>query len=312
MRLVLHIGSTKTGSSALQATLYARRAALHEVGVHYPTHGVSAGAHHLLAAAIHPGAWRMHAHELPEDRDAYFRTTAAAILREARSAGAHTTLLSSEYLWGSLAPEIYKAFRDGFAGVDFEIVAYVRRQDEWATSSYMQAVKSGEPRDFATWFQATLMRLNSGLHYFRVINRWAWFLGAAKVHVLRYEDVRANVYAALCDTLGIDVDTTLPPSRVNPSPSVEGVELLLSINRSDLSVEAKRRERERVMRSYKADGVSAPTMSEAEREAILNAAQRSDALIVRHFLSQPSPLFPPAQTPARPLSDREASAEGVR
>ncbi|HJK96224.1 MAG TPA: hypothetical protein RMF84_03335, partial [Polyangiaceae bacterium LLY-WYZ-14_1] len=93
MRLVLHIGSTKTGSSALQTTLYRRREeVLAAARALYPAHGVvpTAGAHHLLAAALHPNAWRMHADMIGEDRAAFFANTAAAIRAQVEATGAET------------------------------------------------------------------------------------------------------------------------------------------------------------------------------------------------------------------------------
>lgn len=307
MRLVLHIGSTKTGSSALQSTLASRREALREAGILYSAYGSSAGAHHLLAAALHPGAWRMHAHELPDDRDGHFSATAAAIVKEAHACAAHTVVISSEYLWGSLPPSAYKTFAAAFRGIPIELVAFVRRQDEWATSSYMQAVKSGESREFAAWYAATLARMNSGLHYFRVINRWAYFLKATKTHVLSYARTKENVYGAFCEAVGLDVDKTMPPARVNPSPSREGVALLLNVNRSSLPEAQKAAERKRIMKRHVASGVTAAAMSEAEREALLESSSTSDALIVKHFLKGRGPLFPAPVRPAAPIVPADAA-----
>ena len=299
MRLVLHIGSTKTGSSALQATLFHRRAALAEAGAWYSERGVAAGAHHLLAASIHPGAWRMHVGELPEDRAAYFAQTAAAILEEAREAEAHTLIISSEYFWGSLPPAVYRSFGAAFPDVTFEVVAFIRRQDEWAMSSYLQAVKSGEARDFAAWKAHVLDRPNSGLHYFRVINRWAHLLDA-KAHVVRYQDAKRNVYAAFCEALGLDVDTDIEMAQVNPSPSADGLAQLLEVNRSDVSDSEKAAERKVIMREHRSAGSPVGLMSSDEREALLKSSETSDRLISRQFLHREPPLFgPPPQV--RPL-----------
>nr|WP_255720653.1 hypothetical protein [Acuticoccus kalidii] len=301
MRLILHIGSTKTGSSALQATLNARRDQLAEAGALYSAHGVAAGAHHLLAASIHPGAWQMHKDELPSDRAAYFDETVAAIKAEAEEKGADTIVVSSEYFWGSLPPTVYKAFADAFRPARFEVVAFIRRQDEWAMSSYLQAVKNGEARPFEEWFEKTLQRTNSGLHYFRVINRWAYFLDAEAVHVLRYGDVKENVYAAFCDTLGINVETNIPLARVNPSPTADGLALLLEINRSDADEAEKAKQRKQVMGAHRASGSMSLLMTDTERDTIFKEAEVSDRLIATRFLKQDGPLFSHAVTAASSL-----------
>lgn len=302
-RVIIHIGSTKTGSSALQATLFQRREELAAAGGHYSAHGVAAGAHHLLAASIHPGAWRMHRAELPQEQADYFAPTAAAIREEAAAAGAHTLILSTEYWWGSFPPAMYKAIREAFGPAAFEIVAFVRRQDEWAMSSYLQAVKSGETRDFAEWAQKAVMRPGSGLNYFRVINRWAYFLDA-KVHVLRYQDTKDNVYAAFCRTVGLKVDTDVAPARVNPSPTAEGVAALLTINRSDLPEAEKAAARSRAMQEHRAAGPLAMLLSREERDSLLKAFAQSDALIASRFLHREPPLF----DPERPAPAQEALA----
>jgi len=296
MRLVLHIGSNKTGSSALQSTLFNRRETLlAEAGALYSGHGVVARAHHLLAGALHPGAWRLHRDVLPDEeaeRAAYFEEIVTAIRREAEGAGANTVILSSEYLWGSLPPVAYKRLAAAFPEHSVELVAFVRRPDEWAMSSYLQAVKCGEDQPFDDWFRKRLTGLNSGLYYFRVINRWAHFLAADRVHVIRYEDVRDNVFAAFCAAAGLAVDTAVEMAQVNPSPSPEGLERLLAVNRSDATAENKAERRGEIMSAYRADGPSsAALMSDEMREEIFSAVRTSNRLMARHFLDLEEPLY---------------------
>ncbi|MEM8663227.1 MAG: hypothetical protein AAGF49_03775 [Pseudomonadota bacterium] len=286
MRVVLHIGATKTGSSALQATLHDRRDELARHGILYSAIGVAAGAHHLLAAAIHPGAWRMHQHELPEDRAAYFEDGAASIRGEAMTACAETIILSSEYFWGAFPPDFYRKVKAAFPEASFELVAFVRQPDDWVISSYAQAVKSGESRDFSTWSTDIMDRWGSGFHVFRVINRWRTYLDAQQTHVLRYASVKGNVYAAFCERLGIDVDPHLPMKVVNPSPSAEGLAKLLEINRSEMADEEKAAARRKVMVAHRADpsaGAGPPIASDEEREEILRRARPSERLLERVF-----------------------------
>ena len=237
MRLVLHIGSTKTGSSALQWTLHARRSALlAEANALYPDRGIASSAHHLLAAAIHPGAWRLHADALPQDRAAYFEDTAAAIRADAGATGAGTIVLSSEYLWGSFPPRLYRTFREAFPDASVEIVAFLRRQDEWAISSYLQAVKSGEGRAFGEWTALNLLRRRSGpplLPHRQA--RWAHFLDAhgawarpalrrgAPIHGLRPRSASGSAFGR---------ETDFEVARRHPSPSTEGPPAPLEVNRS--------------------------------------------------------------------------------
>ena len=298
-RVVLHIGSTKTGSSALQAMLFERREQLAAVGAHYSALGVAAGAHHLLAAAIHPSAWRMHADALPEDRETYFTETAGRILADADAAGHDTVVLSSEYFWGSFPAHLYKRFRAGFPDRRFEVVAYVRRPEEWVVSSYLQALKNGEPRPFAEWFDNWKGRWASGIHYFRVINRWNYFLDADTVHVVRYADAKANVYKAFCDTLGVaPSNTDVPGKMVNPSPSFESIEKMLEVNQSDLSDGEKAERRRQIMRGQQPSGRSQELLDDPIRQEILRLTHASGRLLEKMFVRDGAPLFPAADLPS--------------
>ncbi len=300
-RVVLHIGSTKTGSSALQAMLFERRAQLAEVGAHYSAHGVTAGAHHLLAASIHPSAWRIHANVLPEDRDAYFTDTSRAILADAAAAGHETIVLSSEYFWGSFPAQLYKRFRAGFEDCRFEVVAYVRRPEEWVVSSYLQALKYGEARTFGEWFDNWKGRWASGIHYFRVINRWNYFLDAERVHVIRYADAKANVYKAFCEALEVaPANTDVPGKMVNPSPSYESVEKMLVVNRSDLPDAEKAEQRRLIMRGQKPSDRSGELLGEEMRQEILKLTHASGRLLEKMFVQDGEPLFPAYDPPSAP------------
>ncbi len=313
-RIVLHIGSTKTGSSALQSTLFERRDALAKAGVLYSMSGVAASAHHVLAASIHPGAWRMHVNDLPEDRSAYFDEQCAAIKAEAAAMDAHTIVLSTEYFWGSFEPSIYHRVRDAFEGYPIEVVAFVREPDEWVMSSYLQAVKSGESRDFDDWFSVAINRWHSGIHCFRVIHRWDLLLKAQKTHVVRYADARKNVFKAFCEVVGIDVDTSLLPKVVNPSPSPEGYRLLLELNQSDLPDGDKASERRRIMAAHRATSPSEPMMSEEKRAEILRMTLQSDRLLSKTYLHGEPVWHPKAPAdgdqPETPLATAAAPGNG--
>jgi len=303
-RVILHIGSTKTGSSALQATLYERREGLAAAGVHYSDHGVRAGAHHLLAAGIHPSAWHIHKDAMPDeraDREALFVEMARQIMADAAAAGQDTIVISSEYFWEAFPSHVYKTFRTGFKGARFEVVAFVRQPAEWVVSSYMQALKYGEARDFAEWFAHWKTRWASGIHYFRVVNRWNYFLEAERIHLLRYADTKTNVMKAFCDTLelsGESLDTSAPERVVNPSPTFESVARILEINRSDLGDGEKQAERRKVMRTQAPSRRALDLLDGPHAEEIVKLTHASVRLLERMFVQDGAPLFPAYDPPS--------------
>ncbi|MEM8663114.1 MAG: hypothetical protein AAGF49_03195 [Pseudomonadota bacterium] len=307
MRIVIHIGATKTGSSALQAMLYEQRHTLAQAGILYSEAGVVSGAHHLFAAALHPGAWRLHANDLPEDRDAYFKEAAARMLTEAKDTGAHTILISSEYFWGSFSADVYQRIAEAFSPATFEIVAFVRRQDDWVLSSYLQAVKNGEARGLQGWMPM-VSRWYGGLHYYRVIKRWSHFLKTDDIHVVRYADVKGDVLGALCRTARFDVALKNGAKLVNPSPSARSLEQLLAVNGSELAPDEKALERARIMREQRQENGDRPVLSDADLDAIVRAALPSDRLLGRAYLGGPGLL---ENLPARQAQPAQAAREGT-
>ncbi len=294
MRLLLHVGSTKTGSSALQATLYEQREALLANGILYSKKGTAASAHHLLAAALHPNAWAMHKADLPQDRTAYFRETAAAIIEEARATGADTIVVSSEYFWYVFREAVYGELAAAFSDVAIEIVAFLRRPDHWAVSSYLQAVKNGEARSFEEWLDSMLSRRNSGIYFFPLLERWQRMVDARKVHVIIYErEVKGNVLAALCAQTGLaGAGLDVVPGQVNPSPDAEGVRRLLELNRSALPEEEKQRRRREIMRHHVLKRDREPFSVDARtRLRILKATVPSNRAIRERYVGGEGPLF---------------------
>ena len=296
MRLLLHIGATKTGSSALQQTLSQQRAALGTQGILYSSLTEVASAHHLLVAALHPNAWRLHGNDLPDDRGTYFSEMAAAMLAEARARRCHTLIVSSEYCWSTFDKRFYETFAAGFPGCTFEIVAFVRRPDHWAVSSYLQAVKGGEDRDFGPWVEELTANPRSRFYFHEVIRTWHDRLEAARSHVLVYEkDVVQNVFRAFCEATSLEgVDVAVTPGRANPSPNANGLGLLLAVNRSDLSAEEKQRRRSEIMREPKnrGSGAGAAIADATLRRHLLQLSIASNQRILRDFLpARKGPLF---------------------
>jgi glycosyltransferase involved in cell wall biosynthesis len=129
MRILLHIGTHKTGTTSIQRSLQAQAARLRQQGVWYPPAG---DAQH----------WR-----LAYDLRAGNRRPLLAALAEARQQGCDTLLLSSEAFLEQapfgLAREL--AFLRQEAD-EVNIILYLRRQDLYWESLYREAVKNGRTR----------------------------------------------------------------------------------------------------------------------------------------------------------------------
>lgn len=229
MRVVIHVGASKTGSTALQRSLDRARDALRLEGVLYSATGTVSWAHHLIAAALHDTAWQLHTDALPGDHAAYATDALNSILREARQEGCHTVLLSSEYFWSTSNYAALRTLRAATAGCEVTVVAFVREIDPWLASTYLQAVKSGYARSVYEYFRVTFERDIVSLDVLLLLARWADGL-SAQVVVLPYVGRDSRPAGTLGAVLGVASLGALDAEMVNPSPGRGAVRRLLALN----------------------------------------------------------------------------------
>lgn len=155
MRLILHAGTHKTGTSTIQRVLHDHRDAVREQGVHYPDptpwFGDTYQAHHPVAHAF--------AHRGRRDLD-----RAREFLRNVadETADDETVLLSAEPIYRHVLRDrkggwwkrhraylvqLAQELRD--AGFDVHAVLVFRRRDEFVESLYHERVANGFGQPFA-------------------------------------------------------------------------------------------------------------------------------------------------------------------
>ncbi len=136
-KLILHIGSNKTGSSSIQQFLARNRKRLARRGISFPTAGATVYGNHSRMArdlqrycsGVSPGA---------EAWDEF--------VIEARTTSSHMVVVSGEAFWtfgpnGEPFQLLTESVRDLFDEVN--ILCYLRRQDEYLRSCYVQGLRSG-------------------------------------------------------------------------------------------------------------------------------------------------------------------------
>ncbi|MCO5161911.1 MAG: hypothetical protein M9939_12285 [Mesorhizobium sp.] len=157
LKLVIHIGHGKTGSSSIQKTLLQHTAELSKQGIKY------LGLMLENASNPHRKAWQRNS-----GSDQYFDKTSSEeanaqlleVLSEEISAlqseGFSCAIWSNEWL-ATRGRHVLPALSVlKSRGIDIEVQCYVRRHDEWAQSAYLQwGVKhksyEGPLRDFESW-----------------------------------------------------------------------------------------------------------------------------------------------------------------
>lgn len=149
MKLILHIGQSKTGTTSLQEFLRQNRAALREKGYLYPDYVyngffLNTLNHNSLAEEL-CGLSRYPCLSVEE----YF----SQIKEQAASFDCHTIILSAESFFG--APQIWRidedflsahsrklhVLKEQISGYDLQIIAYLRRQEDWFDSAVAQVIR---------------------------------------------------------------------------------------------------------------------------------------------------------------------------
>jgi len=138
-RLILHIGTGKTGTSSIQNFFQHHRAVLASThGVLYPDTGLTE-LHHfgeLIYAHYQACEWAVQ-----ENRPALTQ------LRQAiEASGCPVAVLSCEDFYHRLGPQGIECLRQVFDGLEVQVLCYVRRQDQYMESAWKQQVKVGAMR----------------------------------------------------------------------------------------------------------------------------------------------------------------------
>lgn len=195
--LLLHVGTSKAGSTAIQDGLAGNRAALAAHGVaYYPA--LPGPNHTELAAAFGTRPSRVAAAlgvSSGDDRARLQRALRRGLARSLRPG--QTWLASSEHLASMLTRaddlDALRAFLAEFFD-DVRVVVVLRRGDYWLPSAYVEYVKAGgtEPLD-----AAFVHRRRRTLDQQALLERWAQAFGTRAVRAVPYLESDKRDWQAL-------------------------------------------------------------------------------------------------------------------
>ncbi len=150
MRVILHNGMTKTGTTALQMTLLQHKRLLLENGILYPTGERMRENHNILATSVcssykHlPRMFKPLYKDNLGKKDEDFRVAFRDISEAAKSASIHTVILSAESLFRPLESEQIKTLSTALRSIgdSVEVITYVRHPAEHYLSAMHQRLKA--------------------------------------------------------------------------------------------------------------------------------------------------------------------------
>lgn len=220
MQCILHIGTEKTGTTALQAALSNQREYLSHQGVYYAKAPGELNCRSLAAAFTPQGARDDYLTKTgltePEKFAQWRHDLLVRISQEIAGAreNCHTYVLSSEHFSSRLTTDasvvdLAEYLRSEFE--DIRVVCYLRRQDLMATSRINEGLRAGFPR---RWFpNLTSDRELPNLYdYEALINRWSAGFGELAIQLRifqRAQLIGGNVVADFSESqLGLLIEQT--------------------------------------------------------------------------------------------------------
>ncbi|MEL6648916.1 MAG: hypothetical protein AAFQ05_14745, partial [Pseudomonadota bacterium] len=141
MKIFIHIGDARTGSSTLQAMMAHNRARLHDMGIEYPALGTRDGqgiAHHALSFSLLP-VWPAHSPMAPISPEVIWN----ALLDHLDTVTSRTLILSSEAFLN--LPDASIAFvKDMLSDHEVTPVCVRRKAEDWRRSWIAHRIRQGE------------------------------------------------------------------------------------------------------------------------------------------------------------------------
>ena len=233
-RLILHTGFHKSGTTALQESLFVQSDELLKNGISYPFFGKK--AHHRLAWALTQRTWGWK-NRGGEATPGSVWTKAA---RQINSSKLETVVLSSEF-FSELKPEKIIKIKNDITLRDIEVVFTIRPLAKLLGSSYQQYLKYGTKADYETWLHSVLddpgiSKLNPTFWmrhmHGDVVAKWVEVFGPDNVSVVVVDESKPDfLYQSMNQILR--VEGLLKPQQTgsNRSLSVEEISLLLEVNK---------------------------------------------------------------------------------
>lgn len=194
-KIILHIGSEKTGTTYLQNLLSANRDILLKSGIYYPEIGFSKTAHFSLVAALHEVDHGIPLEFAPQDKTYTIESEWMPLINELNSQKkAHTVILSAEHFSSRLRQkglEKLKEILSQLNGYEISIIYYARSEDDFFESWYSTFIKAGGKESIESTYQK--LRYNKWMfdHHF-ILKLWSEFLPEAQIHAISYDEEKQN------------------------------------------------------------------------------------------------------------------------
>jgi hypothetical protein len=275
-KLILHVGTGKTGTTSIQLALKRNEAALASLGYH-----VLQGQRTMERLAKHRLDWR--------DPDDPGWAAFAAEAKQNLPTGRHL-ILSNEGLWRVDTDDLSR-FTEVFEGYEPMVVMYVREQVEWIQSSLLQKQKLRRKRfDLSVDDRVNRWIRRRPLDYLKVCRGFELALGAGCVHARLFHrsafygnDLLADFFHAI--GIADPQQLNLEQGETNPSLASQFAALLMKVKLEEGSNSLRNKQLQDLACRLTANGVGSRFFMTRERvEALREQFRASNEAFARLYL----------------------------
>lgn len=234
MRIVLHIGFEKTGTTTIQNAMWHAAKVLRRQGVLYPLGFGRRGHEHLALAMIAPELmtdiryWQQLVQN-PDDFPTFRADIRERLGRQIARVKPETMVVSTEFLSSRLEDAVaVRSIKEFFApwSDDFTIVAGIRRQDDTFVSHYSTTVKGNCDQRLDVYDQRAFW-----LDYNKVLGDWAEVFGAENLVIRTFPPEGGDLLKEFTDACGLPDIPSPPQEHLNPSLDHLNASLLADLNK---------------------------------------------------------------------------------
>lgn len=206
MKIVLHIGMHKTGSTSLQMAFNSNREEYCKRGIYYPPGQKVWPGHPLVSRWIFAGQLDL--------VERFFKTA----IENAHTQNCATVLISAER-FSLISPERFSILKK-FG--DVRIFCFLRSQEDYLERRYSQSIKQlDDPFTGSIFKYHAKQNMDRYLDYFQLMENWAAIFGAENVSGYSYDALSSSsaIYDVMHEHLGI---SGYAPELKNASHNVSG------------------------------------------------------------------------------------------
>ncbi|MEL7506483.1 MAG: hypothetical protein AAFN42_04045 [Cyanobacteria bacterium J06554_1] len=228
VRVYLHIGTAKTGTTTLQRFLCKNENVLSDLGYLYPKSGRPANnpiAHYNLANAIksdsrlynrHTGKWTDVSHQFID------------LHQEIEQQNLSNVIVSCESF--SRDPKELDKLKHELSRYEVKILVYLRKQEKFLLSAYIESIKQGSYLSFKEYIDKKLDLVN----YYGLLSLWSSLFGKDNliIRVFEQDKLKGNIFEDFLVSIGIEdiSQFNLNIARYNVSPPAKTINFLRYLN----------------------------------------------------------------------------------